>query len=712
MSKVARLLVLAFLLVLQLHFTSAAEEDAITQEKNCDPSQQEEQTEREHEGVNEPQENAEHDPNDTENTNQQTETLEPNSQEQAETKSQEEPKIPDANQNAQNQPQDNHQDTDNTKERPPAVITINEFVSDPPIGGLEWVELFNTSIDLLSLENLFLEEGSGKRTALHGTIPPNGFFTMEKINGNLNNTGDLLLLKDTNGLILDSVSYGDFDDGNISDNAPVVTDPFSVARKVDGQDTNRDLIDFVITTNPTKGAQNNIIPIENLSQPSSVSMNDQKEQQDALPPSIPLPQSQQEPLTQENQNTAAPETNQEEIVIETKIKPLPKIIISEILPNPTGEDNGEWIELYNAGEDLVDLVGWILDDAEGGSKPYIIDAISIASGNFAILARSQTKLILNNEYDTVRLFSPDQTLKESVSYDTTIEGASYARFVDTWQWTTTPSPGWTNVKPPETNQIVEFQMASAEESENLSNLQKQKNDTPKSVAIKNIKTLQLGDFVQITGIILVEPGILGTQIMYIGDDEAGIQIYSYKKQWPLLSIGDTVSITGVISQTQNERKINTQQSSDIQILGHEAPPDPITLDDPLDESMEGRLVKTTGQVVEKRGFTLVLDNGIEPLEIYIKKSTGIDVSEFTSDGNLSVIGIVQKQHETYKILTRYKKDIEAGPIPTTTIQEQRVLSLEPVPSSSRRFFNLVGILSPLLIGLVYAVFRGRNQTAV
>ena len=44
------------------------------------------------------------------------------------------------------------------------------------------------------------------------------------------------------------------------------------------------------------------------------------------------------------------------------------LVINEILPNPAGSDDYEWIELKNIGSGDVDLTGWKISDA---SKSYI-----------------------------------------------------------------------------------------------------------------------------------------------------------------------------------------------------------------------------------------------------------------------------------------------------------------------------------------------------
>jgi hypothetical protein len=101
---------------------------------------------------------------------------------------------------------------------------INELLSDPGVENEEFVELYNTSNFEINLAGATLRDGGGSLTILDGFIGAKGFFIVEKPKGNLNNSADEVFLIDPNGVIVDSVSYGSWDDGNILDNAAVATD--------------------------------------------------------------------------------------------------------------------------------------------------------------------------------------------------------------------------------------------------------------------------------------------------------------------------------------------------------------------------------------------------------------------------------------------------------------------------------------------------------
>lgn len=137
------------------------------------------------------------------------------------------------------------------------------------------------------------------------------------------------------------------------------------------------------------------------------------------------------------------------------------IKINEIYPAPKpGEKSEEWIELVNLDEEPVLLSNWLLDDDEGGSKPYRFSDETIASGGFLLLEKSKTKLALNNVGDSVRLFDFEGNVVDEISYASAPPGKSYARLKNPenlvaslsampvsreyWDWIPDLTPGFEN----------------------------------------------------------------------------------------------------------------------------------------------------------------------------------------------------------------------------------------------------------------------------
>jgi len=114
-------------------------------------------------------------------------------------------------------------------------VLINELVSDPADNEVEWIELYNKTSREIDLTGWRIEDGSKAKTNLSGGFDK--YKVIEKPSGSLNNAGDLVILYDESGKIIDQIAYGNWADGDTTDNAPAAGDPGSLARKYDGYNT-------------------------------------------------------------------------------------------------------------------------------------------------------------------------------------------------------------------------------------------------------------------------------------------------------------------------------------------------------------------------------------------------------------------------------------------------------------------------------------------
>lgn len=144
------------------------------------------------------------------------------------------------------------------------------------------------------------------------------------------------------------------------------------------------------------------------------------------------------------------------------------IIISEILPDPVGADlpnlpagrqagqagdKGEFIELENKGEQPVYLSGWRLETKNLKFEIQSEAKLVIEPKRFLVLWRSDTRLPLSNQDDTVKLFAPGKSrAAASVRYKKPPTGKSYSRDgaglsageAGDWFWSGRPTPGAKN----------------------------------------------------------------------------------------------------------------------------------------------------------------------------------------------------------------------------------------------------------------------------
>lgn len=150
---------------------------------------------------------------------------------------------------------------------------------------------------------------------------------------------------------------------------------------------------------------------------------------------------------------------------------IPAIVINEILPNPSGDDDaakpaGEWVEFYNRSGTNIDVDGWVLYDADGTHELVVSQSNSDNNNNlsdsgetivpgdgFLVVYRDRDDdFSLDDDGDTVRLYDDTivsgGTLIDSYTYTGVVpDDKSIARYPDgsdTW-YDPIPTPGGPNL---------------------------------------------------------------------------------------------------------------------------------------------------------------------------------------------------------------------------------------------------------------------------
>ncbi|MFA6428582.1 MAG: lamin tail domain-containing protein [Candidatus Buchananbacteria bacterium] len=583
----------------------------------------------------------------------------------------------------------------------PNNIIINEFLADPLDGQEEWLELYNTTGQSIDLTGWLIEDGSKGQTKLTGNLSSQSYLLINKISGNLNNSGDLILLKSPTGETINQVVYGDWNNKN-SNNASAPRDGQSAARKSFTNLTN-DNLDFIITTTPTPG------------QPNQFTL-----------------------------ATTKP-TGTEEI---TK----GSLVLNELLANPLGDDSQtEFIELKNNGQNPIDLAGWRLQNTAKNLfilSTSTLSTTTLAAGKFLTIYRSLSQLALDNNGDTIKLYDVKNHLIDSFNYKEALENISWSRdqFGD-WELTKQLTPDqeniillpvqtpqltyWLSNKQPLLGETVTFDASdstnptggplnfwwdfgdgqtstsssplhifyqakrytiklkitnnqnlttsknfylaikkntliteeesttSGETTTNSTNPSasaKQKSSALINTTLEEVKALSVGQNVSLTGVVSVLPGVLGQQIFYL-TGSPGIQIYCYKKDFPELILGDKVFVTGQLAESGGEKRIKIKTQADIRILSHNNPltPEEKNLSE-LDDEDVGSLLTLTGQVIENTKTYFQLANDGQELKVYLKPSANLDLAIKEGD-QIRVTGILSKTATGLRLLPRTNNDL-------------------------------------------------------
>jgi hypothetical protein len=123
--------------------------------------------------------------------------------------------------------------------------------------------------------------------------------------------------------------------------------------------------------------------------------------------------------------------------------------VTELLPNPAPpatDDADEYVEIYNPNTEPVDLEGYKVQTGKSYSYTYIFGGGSIAPGAYLVLYSSESNLTLANTGGKARVLDPaGVTVSETDPYDGAADGATWSYIDNTWEWTTTATPGAANM---------------------------------------------------------------------------------------------------------------------------------------------------------------------------------------------------------------------------------------------------------------------------
>lgn len=270
--------------------------------------------------------------------------------------------------------------------------------------------------------------------------------------------------------------------------------------------------------------------------------------------------------------------------------------ITEILPDPSGDDESEWIEILNAGEIDASSEGWKIT-VKGRTTALPIKII--AAGKYIIFTKAEAKFALTNTGADVSLIDPSGNTYSKVIYSKAPVGQSFILVNGSWQWTKTPTPTTANILSTTTN-------TPATLTTNLNT----------STALAKVVDLKSGTKITVEGIVVAKPEELGIKTVFIN----GLQLNLTSGLWPKLERGDLIHINGSVSHTKTYgTRLNVSSADSIKILNKELIPEPEALKlKYITTKHEGLLIKVSGKISNKGNNWFDLEDEAGRLRITLR----------------------------------------------------------------------------------------------
>ncbi len=176
-----------------------------------------------------------------------------------------------------------------------------------------------------------------------------------------------------------------------------------------------------------------------------------------------------------------------------------------------------------------------------------------------------------------------------------------------------------------------------------------------------------GQQVTVSGKIYVVAGTYNGGTHYIQDATGGLTFYSPSPN-PLLTIGDTVEITGTIGSFGTEIQFGNGATWTFPVEGDEPAPVETTpsgiLGDVEPYEWVGNFAAVTGTIADIDGSTFYMVNtggGVDTLECYVDSDTGIDLSGMEVGDEYKVLGPLVNFNTLIELKPRMQADLIADP---------------------------------------------------
>lgn len=345
-------------------------------------------------------------------------------------------------------------------------------------------------------------------------------------------------------------------------------------------------------------------------------------------------------------------------VVDLSTGNVPQIFINEFTAKVTddaGTEIADWIELYNAGTEDIDLAGMYMTDDLSNPTMWQIPATNaemttIPAGGYLIIYADETgsdeihaAFKLKRKGESIGLYTTEGQVVDTLTYTEQTENISYGRYPDggsTWEFSDVPTPGATNVLPVKEVSIYEIQF-----TEDASG------DSPykgKEVVTSGI----------VTGIVYRNEAI---SAYYIQNGEGAWNgVYVYDNQHQEIAQGDHITIKTVVDEYFGLTELKDVSELTVNSSGNALPMPLMITPANMNESLEGVLVKAINLTCVNVDFD-EHDNSLYTAEGVTDTLMAHDQMyewEPLLNSNYSLTGIVNYDWSNLKIEPRDENDVE------------------------------------------------------
>ncbi len=368
-----------------------------------------------------------------------------------------------------------------------------------------------------------------------------------------------------------------------------------------------------------------------------------------------------------------------------------------------------FIEFANTDTRDVDLDGWIVRNQDAGKEVTLPAHSTIAAGKF--LSFKLATLGLNTgELDEIILQNPNHTAVSRIIIGTGGKGGeSFAASSQGWAWSTTPTPGSSNIiNRPLAEVTSDWPSLPQPQTQTAA---PSGSSTPAAAAptvisrIAAARALQKNTTVTVRGVVTALPGFLSETTFFIQDSQAGIKISSSKKDFPPLAVGDLIQVTGKISPSASGV---TLSATKIEVVSHSTSSPEATLLTfaQLDDTHLDTLVRITGEFVKQTSAYITIKPDGDSPQIRIKKSLLTSAPKtIPVHTPIGITGILTKDSTGFIINPQRTTDLTFGTATTAAAPATTKQTPEKLVATGINYPQALKQLASLLFSKIHDILQ-------